>query len=1171
MQNIKRYLIMMLVLCLVLPMCLVTIHADAAEPVSYKLFCDEMKSLDGYATRGNVALKKHQATLDALYASKALNVVPYAYNGSATPYINYSGAETGDQFLFDGLKIQQGKIGDWVALKFRSPGEGYFSVSFSFFFLNQNNSAQFSAYLLPGNTAAASITGLLTEDNLLGYPNIATDSAKLQEHSLSITTGAELNAGKEYLLVLKADKDLHNPDTGRIDFMLTGLSFGEGYKPGEGAFNPLLSEIAFDNPVTVAEFYRAVNGVHPSTGHDLMYLMFKGGDMLVYDIDTQEIIDKEYIHQTQTKGDTFDKNGNLWICGSGNNIIKYDPVEGKITRYLFDYSMVNNIKKECAGIVYGDDGMLYFGYYGWLFQLNPDTGKFVQLGGKQLITTPGKECDGQFTGNGGLIYKDGYLYFAIYGDLNGDQIYSGQVIKYDIANQKVAQYIDVIDSMRTDKFISNYGFVYLNYIDGILYGTYSGRPEHRAYIDISGDTMVRLDSIPTLDADLLGAFSGEVNGKYYMCGYVDNQENSKCVYEYDVATKTFRQLTDIFHLANLNGKGQSIATIEGNDKLPGYSLVTARNNSATGEVDIILYNTQTMETVIYESVTQGYGVGVSLTGFEADPTGRYLYTGGYGNNKIAICDTLTGEVKVYTTHSHQIDDIYWYDGYLWIGNYNVGTISKFDPETGDVKPLLETYGAVWRNRRMVNGTGGDGRVYFAGTPDNGRSGGILAWYDIERDLTYIASGPNPENVHYAKTTASFVVWRNAATHEVETFDIDGDGFYNADITLDDKGTEDVNDDDVVQHVYGVFSNRVICCLNYVDGLLYGATTKTNGNNVYYAEGNAELFVYDPYKMQLVATCDLADHIDGLENTEDNTIQWIDALAPDPYETGKFWGTVCDTLFSMTYDVEAKTFSIKEELSFGKNREWQRNGNDKLGKSILFDGDYMFVSFQHEGTYMIKTSDTSVRYQVSATPAEQMVRLPDGNIYHIGGRDGLQFQIKVWNTAPYTQPLIGKSVQEVIDSLPEVVTIENEQLFMDAYNMYMDLIDETKANVNADKLLTAIGLLEIDQVAKADALIDAIGTVTLESLPAIQAARWYYDSLPEAAQAKVTKLSVLEAAEEAYLELKEASEVPAAKPSEPTAPENAQGGSTILYIAIGAVVLIAAVAVVVVLKKKKSEE
>jgi hypothetical protein len=133
MQNIKRYLIMMLVLCLVLPMCLVTIHADAAEPVSYKLFCDEMKSLDGYATRGNVSLKKHQATLDALYASKALNVVPYAYSGSATPYINYSGAETGDQFMFDGLKIQQGKIGDWVALKFRSPGEGYFSVSFSFF------------------------------------------------------------------------------------------------------------------------------------------------------------------------------------------------------------------------------------------------------------------------------------------------------------------------------------------------------------------------------------------------------------------------------------------------------------------------------------------------------------------------------------------------------------------------------------------------------------------------------------------------------------------------------------------------------------------------------------------------------------------------------------------------------------------------------------------------------------------------------------------------------------------------------------------------------------------------------------------------------------------------------------------------------------------------------
>ena len=275
---------------------------------------------------------------------------------------------------------------------------------------------------------------------------------------------------------------------------------------------------------------------------------------------------------------------------------------------------------------------------------------------------------------------------------------------------------------------------------------------------------------------------------------------------------------------------------------------------------------------------------------------------------------------------------------------------------------------------------------------------------------------------------------------------------------------------------------------------------------------------------------------------------------------------------MTYDVEAKTFSIKEELSFGKNREWQRNGNDKLGKSILFDGDYMFVSFQHEGTYMIKTSDTSVRYQVSATPAEQMVRLPDGNIYHIGGRDGLQFQIKVWNTAPYTQPLIGKSVQEVINSLPEVVTIENEQLFMEAYNMYMDLIDETKASITADKLLAAMDALKEDQAAKADGLIDAIGTVTLDSLPAIQAARWYYDSLPEAAQAKVTKLSILEDAEATYLELKAASEVPTTCPTEPAPPANNQGGNKIgIYIAIGAVILIAAVAAVVVLKKKKSEE
>lgn len=1160
-MNIKRRVLALVVmLCMLIPLCLVQVSADKTEPVAYDFFCDELKDLT-YDAKGGASFNKYKNDLNSLYANGTVNAVPYAVSSKSAPFIQY-GAESGGQFEYDGFRQQKVTVGDWVAIKFRSPGEGFFSVSVKHYFLNQNNAAALTAYLLPGSTAESTIGALLTEDNVLGLADIVETTTLKSENTLRLTTGAELEAGKEYLLVLQASKDHHNADDARLDFMLMGLEFGEGYEPGEGAFNPIRGEVMVTDPVKIAQYYRAHSGVNPADGHDMLYLMIKGGDLMVYDLDTREIVDTKTDIHRQQKGSCIDPEGNLWICGSGNLIYKYDPTTKVGTKYTWNYNLVDGNKVESYGIVYGDDGYLYFGYYGWLLRMDPKTGDTIRI--SERLTLDDKPSDAQFTGHGGIVYKDGFLYLAIHGDMNTDQILTSAIIKYDIANRKIVQSIDIADATNGEKYQHHYGVAFMNYMDGILYGSFSGRSDQQVYIDITGDQMVRLDSVEGLNTELVGAFTQLLNGKYYMTGYVDEKESTKCLYEYDPATKTFARITDVFFAATLTTRN-AVVTID-NDLLPGLSIVSAYNNTATGMVDLYFYNIESCETVIWDGISKGYGTGVNLNALMTDDTGRYLYTGGYGSNMLGIYDTQTGKTEMYPTHDHQVDSLMWYDGYLWVGNYDCGTITRYDTEYNEATPLFEMMSSVFQQVRMLNPTAGENKIFFAGEPASNRYGGVLAWYDIEKELTYIAAGPNPEDVYYAKTTASFVVWRNAVTHQIETFDEDGDSIYDFNL-VDENGKE-------VQRFYGVVPYRILASMNYVDGYIIGSTTKENGKTAYAKEGNAELFVYDVNAMKILATYDITETIQGLLDPKDGDLGLIDTVAPDPYEKGKYWGVVVDTLFSFTFDFETLTFNVKEEMSWAKGIEHKPHGT-KQGTDILFDGDYMYVSTQHMGTYMVSTADPSVNYQLSGTGTAEMVQLPDGNIYYLSMRDGVNSNIKVFRCAEVTQPLVLRSVQAVIEALPETMTAENEAQFMVAYKMYMDLIDSTREQVtNKEKLLTAVGAFAQDQAAQADARIDAIGEVTLQSEAAILAARRYYESISQEAKALVTKLNILEDAELALNELKLADMEQKQKPpvGHPD-PGNDKGSNLWLFIGIGAavVVIVAAVVAVIVLRKKKPTE
>ena len=113
----------------------------------------------------------------------------------------------------------------------------------------------------------------------------------------------------------------------------------------------------------------------------------------------------------------------------------------------------------------------------------------------------------------------------------------------------------------------------------------------------------------------------------------------------------------------------------------------------------------------------------------------------------------------------------------------------------------------------------------------------------------------------------------------------------------------------------------------------------------------------------------------------------------------------------------------------------------------------------------------------------------------------------------------KAADELILAIG-TVTLDSEAAIVAAEDAVKALSPEDLEQVENIAVLesaraTYDDLVLSDKAAKVDAVIDAIGTVTLESGDAIAAARAAYDAEDEAVQAKVTQYNVLVGAENAY--------------------------------------------------------
>lgn len=126
----------------------------------------------------------------------------------------------------------------------------------------------------------------------------------------------------------------------------------------------------------------------------------------------------------------------------------------------------------------------------------------------------------------------------------------------------------------------------------------------------------------------------------------------------------------------------------------------------------------------------------------------------------------------------------------------------------------------------------------------------------------------------------------------------------------------------------------------------------------------------------------------------------------------------------------------------------------------------------------------------------------------------------------------KAADRVIDLINSIgyVTLNSENKILRARAAYNSLTYAQKKLVyNYSTLLYAEERLEELKIKQVEELINAIGTVTLDSKAKIERARAAYDALSNAAQKQVSNLNVLVAAEKAYDKLvKEAKEKEAAK-------------------------------------------
>ena len=1061
----KRTLSTVLALCSVLSLLVPSVLADESQAATKDIY---------YTAAAADTLKLGQIVTTTSDTAKG----QAAYlTDSETAAVTASGEAA------KGILVQVSKEGTWVAIELQGVKKGTYDIDF----WNQRyttsgikSNGKFDVYVLPGfdysvadraavqtyiNTKLATATKLPTawdcaanRDDMMnttsyGKVEFESDGSYILVFKCAGVGAGNTTPSRMYLSLTQVDLV---PATGTANVKVKTEQASAPVMPTEPTVNlditdvqdQITSEVVLKDAVpsgTVSNAY-----VFEYNGHDYIAGAMRGGAYVVYDIDTQKQVLKGNCTIGTVRFLSMDDYGTLWISGASYTIYGVNLATGEETTAKITVGGGLNITSFNANGMTWDPvtKKFYFGTYnqGTIISFDPLTKEFDNLAG-QMDGTPddGKGPDYMYSGFGGLIIKDGYIYLGADGDVNADKITSHDFLKFSIAERKI---VDRIDLTSTGADCWGAGGHFLGYVDlvgdVILCGSDSMLKKTVA-IDISGEKMVIKD-MGEMSRGHTGRVSAPIDGKVYVFG---NTKQNDGLFEIDVATMKATALSQVdwpLDMVKLAATGGSVVTIEGNPDLPGKSLVAFAHNAYTDMDELYFYNIQTKKKVTLSGWSVGVGAGNHLYPIMGSPDGKYVFTGAYGNNTLCQYELATGNSSYFRTDSHQIDGLTWYNGKVYAGVYQAASIVEVDPTTGVTKTFFNLQNGPFNQARVHTLVGGDNKIFAGMIPDKVKLGGVLAWYDFETKMTYVAAGPNKEDVFYADTSTGGgqYVWRNAATGKIHNFaDTDGDGKQDS-TYKDENGVEQ-------QMFYGLVDKQSINCIIYKDGYIIGTTTTGGGSgSTADPESSAVIFVYDVENMKLVTTLDLRTALSGYPGT----IEAVNVVAADPDVDGKFWAITAGALVSFTFDPATKTITnVKDE--FVANKSTQDSGSMWHPRSIVFDGEYMYVSLAGYGLCLLnKNNPKEGGYLLApSTGHYEMVLAADKNLYIHNDYDIVRL-----NTAAFTTPIVEGSkiaeVQGLINALPENPTEENAAQVAAARAAYDALSESGKKLVNAEKLTAA---------------------------------------------------------------------------------------------------------------------
>ncbi len=660
-------------------------------------------SLNGYYTKSKTMMGDVLSDLNNMWSNGTLK---WKWETSS------SGKEPGNLHRFyrvGGMRFFH-KENAWVAVRIKSPGSGTYTLTMNHALMISGGTT--AVYILPGDTE--DIEFAMDPKNRVGKVAMYNDgiNPNVEDGKTAFVGYWDFEAGKEYIMVFESYKASPYSDDSYVNISQVIAQKGKiDYTTTED--KQVDSVMVQENVVPVADALSSCV-VTEIYGHDYFFLPIEGGAMLVYDLDTRELVDTVTTGYARTLDIQQDKDGNIWISGSAKYMVRYNPYTKETFRtlaftkvdWMSNYSGANSI---CTA----SDGKIWFGTYysSILCVYDPQTDTYRKVG---------KVADRNISKIHGIMEHNGFLYMTTEA---GDAETS--IVKFDLATEKVVGSVDTTHMMGTAGYLATLSM--LGDGDLLVAGVSSNKLD--GFVAVNPETMelVEVEGI----FGYMGMYASEViDGKQYVVS------NGYGLYEYDLATKTFSKVPGFGNQGiGFRSTANSLVTIDGQKCL--FTYTTSGGHPRYFAMEDKEYKTWD------DLVVHGSG-GAGIRNVTAGPDDGRLYIGVFNSDQGGIYDVNQGKLTGYYKTGGQGDSQIWYEGKFYGGNYSSTTLNEVViTDYNATRPATNEVIQRWRldheetgQKRVHELAAGDGYIFAGTIPDTGEYGGAVTVYDTKTGRWY---------------------------------------------------------------------------------------------------------------------------------------------------------------------------------------------------------------------------------------------------------------------------------------------------------------------------------------------------------------------------------------------------------------------------------------------------